>query len=82
MCGLSNEAAKRRLLTEAKLTFTGALELAKSQEIAELQIKQFKCPHLGVNKLSTIKHYEKESGGKCSFFGPMPAEGSELPQMW
>ena len=67
----------------------GALEQAKSQETAELQIKQFKCPDLGVNKLSRMKYNEKESRGKCSplwstksFFGPMPAEGSELPQMW
>ena len=69
VCGLSNEAAQRRLLTEAKLTFTGALELAKSQEIAELQIKQLKCPDLGVNKLSRMKHCEKESGEKCSHCG-------------
>ena len=44
----------------------GALEQAKSQETAELQIKQFKCPDLGMNKLSRMKNNEKESGGKCS----------------
>ena len=39
VCGLSNEATQRRLLTEEKLAFISALELAKSQEVAELQIK-------------------------------------------
>ena len=47
VCGLQNEAIQRRLLTEAKLTFAGALELAKAQEAAELQAKQFKDPDIG-----------------------------------
>ena len=63
MHGLSNKAAQRRLLTEPKLTFTGALELAKSQEVAESQIKQFKCPDMGVNKLSRMKHCTRRNQG-------------------
>ena len=61
VCGLQNEAIQRRLLTEAKLTFAGALELAKAQKAAELQAKQYKDPDIGVHKLSRTKFPEKDT---------------------
>ena len=69
MCGLQNEAIQRRLLTEAKLTFAGALELAKAQEAAELQAKQFKDPDIGVHKLSRTRLSEKDTREQCTHCG-------------
>eukprot|EP00731_Ephydatia_muelleri_P002089 Em0001g2089a len=69
VCGLQNEAIQRRLLTEAKLTFAGALELAKAQEAAELQAKQFKDPDIGVHKLSTTRLSEKDTREQCTHCG-------------
>eukprot|EP00731_Ephydatia_muelleri_P004101 Em0002g277a len=69
VCGLQNEAIQRRLLTEAKLTFAGALELAKAQEAAELQAKQFKDPDIGVHKLSRTRLSEKDTREQCTHCG-------------
>eukprot|EP00731_Ephydatia_muelleri_P002073 Em0001g2073a len=69
VCGLQNEAKQRRLLTEAKLTFAGALELAKAQEAAELQAKQFKDPDIGVHKLSRTRLSEKDTREQCTHCG-------------
>ena len=69
VCGLQNEAIQRRLLTEAKLTFAGALELAKAQEAAELQAKQFKDPDIGIHKLSRTRLSEKDTREQCTHCG-------------
>eukprot|EP00731_Ephydatia_muelleri_P002173 Em0001g2173a len=69
VCGLQNEAIQRRLLTEAKLTFAGALELAKAQEAAELQAKQFKDPDIGVHKLSRTRLSERDTREQCTHCG-------------
>ena len=88
VCGFQNEAIERRLLTEAKLTFAGALELAKAQEAAELQAKQFKDPDIGVHKLSRTRLSEKEYKRamhslwtKKSSSRSMPVEGLYLSQI-
>ena len=67
VCGLQNEAIQRRLLTEAKHTFAGALELAKAQKAAELQVKQFKDPDIGVHKISRTKFPEKDTREPCIY---------------
>ena len=66
MCGLQNEAIQRRLLTEAKLTFAGALELAKAQEAAELQAKQFKDPDI---KRAMHSLWTKKSSSRSIYVG-------------
>ena len=47
----------------------GCFGTSKITTSSRVAIKQFKCPDLGVNKLSRMTHYEKESGGKCSHCG-------------
>ena len=77
VCGLQNEAIQRRLLTEAKLTFAGALELAKAQEAAELQSYR-------LSNLRTLTGYKRAMHSlwtKKSSSRSMSVEGLYLSQM-
>ena len=41
VCGLKNESAQKKLLTEANLTFTRAVEIAEGNEAAEASTQEF-----------------------------------------
>ena len=51
VCGLSNEAIQRRLLSEPDLTLTKAMELAQGMEAAERNSKSLKGTEFAVRKL-------------------------------
>uniref|UniRef100_A0A1B6L0V9 RNA-directed DNA polymerase n=1 Tax=Graphocephala atropunctata TaxID=36148 RepID=A0A1B6L0V9_9HEMI len=57
VCGVNNEAIQRKLLTEHSLTFTKAVELAVSMELASNELKSFHSDSSAsnVNKVSQRK---------------------------
>ena len=53
VCGLRCESARRKLLTEAKLTLAKAVEFAQCMELAEKNAKSFNGTEASVQKLSS-----------------------------
>ena len=53
VCGLRSDSARRKLLTEAKLTLAHAIELAQCMEQADKNSKAFKVTEASVQKLSS-----------------------------
>lgn len=53
VCGLRSESARRKLLTESKLTLAKAVEFAQCMELAEKNAKSFKGTEASVQKLSS-----------------------------
>ena len=51
VCGLSNEAIQRRLLSEPDLTLTKAMDLAQAMEAAERNSKSLKGTEFAIRKL-------------------------------
>ena len=51
VCGLSNEAIQRRLLSEPDLTLTKAMDLAQAMETAERNSKSLKGTEFAIRKL-------------------------------
>ena len=51
VCGLSNKAIQRRLLSEPDLTLTKAMELAQGMEAAERNSKSLKGTEFAIRKL-------------------------------
>ena len=52
VCGMRNEGARRKLLTESKLTLTKAIELAQCMEMADKNSKIFHGADGAVHKIS------------------------------
>ena len=52
MCGLRNEAIQKKLLTEADLTLTRAVELSVGMEAAEKNAKSLKGTENAVNQVA------------------------------
>ena len=52
VCGLHSDSARRKLLTESKLTFTHAIELAQCMEQADKNVKSFKGTEATVQRHS------------------------------
>ena len=74
VCGLRKENIQRRLLTEADLTLTRAIEIAESMVLAETDNKKFHDPS-NVHKLMTKKKQAKspnspKAGFSGNFNGP------------
>ncbi|XP_054289672.1 uncharacterized protein LOC129004967 [Macrosteles quadrilineatus] len=55
VCGLTNEAIQRKLLTESDLTFTRAVEVAVSMELASRELKGF---HESSSELAASEGWE------------------------
>ena len=43
MCGINDDTIQKKLLAEAKLTYTKALELAQGLETAAQNVKEISC---------------------------------------
>ena len=62
VCGLRSESARRKLLTETKLTLAKAVEFAQCNELAEKNAKSFKGTEVEVQKLSSAPSDQKGGG--------------------
>ena len=61
VCGLKSESAQKRLLSEAKLTLSRALEIAQGLESAEAGAKALKSPDAAIRKLSHMPRPKEDS---------------------
>ena len=68
MCGICNEAIRRRLLTEKTLTLTKAIEQALSMEAAERNAKSFSGNESSIKKLQ-IRSKQRTSQIACTRCG-------------
>lgn len=69
VCGVHNEAIQRRLLTESKLTFTNAVEIAKSMEAAQSHTQSLKASPATVDQVHATM---SEHSLSTSFVTPAP----------
>ena len=70
MCGLCNEGAQKRLLSEAELSLAKAITIAQSMEAAEVESHSLKAEKMPIHQL--------ESGGKSSKLGTPKSSSSPL----
>ncbi|XP_036002862.1 uncharacterized protein K02A2.6-like [Fundulus heteroclitus] len=64
VCGINDDSIQRRLLSEAKLTYKKALEIAQAMETATNNTKDIQQARGGAPQSDTVHHVTKEKKGK------------------
>ena len=69
VCGLHNEAMQRRLLGEADLTYSNAMELAQAMEVAEENDRSLKGTETAIRKVQGTPPHRTQAKHPCSRCG-------------
>ena len=73
VCGLRSEQIQRKLLTQAELTFSQAVDIAKAMEVAKCDIKQFQDQGTSIQAIQS--HPAQSRGGATPQMKPCSHRG-------